>query len=85
MRFSLDILFMSERYRDIVNSKLNRCLNFIIVKHPSELVIFLSEVCLRILTNYLVSISNDILYMEGEHNLSLLRKNLYFSLEFKFS
>ena len=56
---------MSERYRDIVNCKQNRCMNFIIVKQLSELVIFLSEVYLRILTNYLVSISNEMLCMEG--------------------
>ena len=65
---------MSERYRDIVNSKQNRCLNFIIVKHSSELVIFLSEVYLRILTNYLVSVSNDILCMEGEQIVIIEKK-----------
>ena len=74
MRFRLDILFMSERYRDIINSKQNRCMNSIIVKHPCKLVIFLPEFYLRILTNHLVSISNDILCMEGEYKLSFLRE-----------
>ena len=58
----------------LIDAKQNCCINFIIAKHQCEIVIFLSEVYLRILTNHLVSISNDIFCMKGEYGLLSLRE-----------
>lgn len=48
---------------------------FLIVKQPCGIVIFLSKVYLRIISNHLVLISNDILCMIGGDKLSLLAEN----------
>ena len=57
----------------LVDSKQNRCMNFVVAKHSCDIV-FLSEFYNRILTNQLVSISNNILDMIGEFNLFILHE-----------
>lgn len=61
MTFKFDILYSSEKHDELVDSEHNRCMNFLIVKKPVDLVVVLSEVYVRILTNITYSISNDIL------------------------
>lgn len=70
----------------LVDYKQNLCMNFIIDKDPCDIAIFLSEVCVRILTNQLISISNDISRMIGEYGLSKLSEkgNLFLDYSFIF-
>ena len=66
MTLKFDVLDSPEKYYELVDSAHNRCLNFLIVKNPDDLVAFL--VYVRILTNIFYSISNDILQMPGKYN-----------------
>ena len=43
---------------------------FLAGKNPCDIIVFLSEVYVRILTNQIASISNDLLCMSGEYSLS---------------
>ena len=61
MTFKFDILYSSEKHDERGDSEHNRCKNFLIVKKPVDFVVVLSEVYVRILTNIIYSISNDIL------------------------
>ena len=58
----------------LVDSKQNRCMNFVVAKHSCDIIVFLSEFYNRILTNQLVSISYNILDMIGEFNLFILHE-----------
>ena len=62
-----DILYLFEKHYELVDSEHNRCMTFLIVKNPADLVVALSEVYVRILTNVFYSISNDILQMTGDY------------------
>ena len=50
-----------------------------IAKQPCDIIVFLSEVYVRNLTNQIVSISNDLLCMSGEYGLSTrhTKRNLF--------
>ena len=72
-RFNLDVLYSSNSHFQLVHSKQNCCMYFLVVKQPCDIVVYLSEVYVRILTNQIVSISNDLLSMSGEQNLSTIR------------
>ena len=61
MTFKFDILYSSEKHDELGDSEHNRCMNSLIVKKPVDLVVVLSELYVRILTNIIYSISNDIL------------------------
>ena len=50
--------------RNLVVSKQNRCMHFLVVQHPCELAIVLSEVLVRILLNETISIADDILHCD---------------------
>ena len=79
-RFNLDVLYSSETHYKLVDSKQNRCMNFLVAKHPCDSMVFLSEVYVRILTNQVVSISNDLLRMPGKYDLTkygLSKRNLF--------
>ena len=67
MSFKLDLLYFSKTHSGLVNSTQNRCMNVLIVTSPSDLVIVLSEMYVRILLNIFYSISNDTLKMPGEY------------------
>ena len=41
--------------------------DLLVAKQPCDIIIFLSEVYVRILTNQIVSVSNDLLCMSGRH------------------
>ena len=69
-RFSLDVLYLSETYFQLVDSKQNRRMIYLVAKQPCGIINFLSEVYVRILTNQIVSISNDLLFMSGKYGLS---------------
>ena len=69
-RFNLDVLYSSKPHFELVDSKQNRWINFLAAKNPCDVIIFLSEVYVRILTNQVVSISNDFLRMPGEYDLT---------------
>ena len=58
MLFTLDQLYFSKTHSDLVNSTQKRCMNILIVTSPSDFVIVLSEVYVRILLNIFYSISN---------------------------
>ena len=60
MRFNSKVLYSSETHFQLVNSKQNRCMYFLAVKQPCDIIFFLSEVYVRILINQIVSIFNDI-------------------------
>ena len=62
-----NILYSSEKDYELIDSEHNRWMNCFIVKNPADLVVALSEVYVRILTNVFYSISNDILQMTGEY------------------
>ena len=64
MRFILDVLYLFETYFQLVGSKQNRCMNFLVVKQPCDIIVSLSEVYVRILTNQIVSIFNDLLRIQ---------------------
>ena len=55
MRFNLDILYSSDSHIQLVDSKQNRCMYFMLVKQWYDIIVYLSEVYVRILTNELVS------------------------------
>ena len=67
MTIKSDILHSSEKYYELVDSEHNRCITLLILKSPADLVVALSKVYVRILTNVFYSISNDILQMTGEY------------------
>ena len=50
-----------------------------IAKQPCDIIVFLSEVYGRFLTNQILSISNDLLHMSGEYGLSTrhTKRNLF--------
>ena len=66
-RFKLDLLYFSKTHSGLVSSTQNRCMNILIVTSPSDLVIVLSEVYVRILLNIFYSISSDTLKMPREY------------------
>ena len=70
LRFSLDVLYLSETYFQLIDSKQNRRMICLVAKQPCGIINFLSEVYVRILTNQIVSISNDLLFMSGKYGLS---------------
>ena len=57
----LNLLYLSKDYYDLVVSKQNRCMYFLVARHPCELAIVLSKVLVRILLNEIISIADDIL------------------------
>lgn len=62
-------------------------MSFFVVKNPTDVVIVLSEVYVRILTNILYSISNDILQMKGEYNVlptRLEKRDLFLDYSIRF-
>ena len=67
MTFKFDILYSSEKHYELVDSEHNCCMNFLIEKNPADLLVFLSEVYVRILINIFYSVSNDILQMPGRY------------------
>ena len=60
-RIDLNLLYLSKDYYDLVVSKQNRCMYFLVAWHPCELAIVLSEVLVRILLNEIISIAGNIL------------------------
>ena len=78
-RFNLDVLYSFDTYFQLVVSKHNYCMNFLVVTQPCDIIASLSEVYVRILTNQIVSISNDLLLMSGEYGLSTMceKRNLF--------
>ena len=73
-----DILYLFEKHYELVDSEHNRCMTFLIVKNPADLVVALSEVYVRILTNVFYSISNDILQMTGDYETRDIAEQHYF-------
>ena len=67
MSFKLDLLYSSKTHFGLVDSAQNRCMNFLIVKKPSDFVVVLSGVYVRILFNILYEISIDIRKTPGEY------------------
>ena len=67
--FDLDVLYSSETHFKLVDSKQNLCMNVLVAKHPFDIIVFLSEVYVRILTSEVVSISNDLLHLPGNYDL----------------
>ena len=61
---------MSETHFQFVDSKQNCCMIFLVTKQLCDIIVFLSEVDVRILTNQIVSISNDLSCISGEYSLS---------------
>lgn len=62
-------------------------MSFFVVKNPTDVVIVLSEVYVRILTNILYSISNDILQMKGEGDVlstQLEKRDLFLDYSIRF-
>ena len=45
-------------------------MNFLVAKHRCDIFVFLSDVYVRILTNQVASISNDLLRMPGKYDLT---------------
>ena len=62
MEFNLDVLYSSETHCRLLDSEQNRCMNFLFVKQPCDIIDYLSEVYVRILSNQIVLISNDLLH-----------------------
>ena len=62
MRFNLDVLHSSETHSRLVDSKQNLCKNFLVVKQPCDSIVYLSEVYVRILSNRIALISNNLLH-----------------------
>ena len=58
MLFKVDQLYFSKTHSDLVNSTQKRWMNILIVTSPSDFVIVLSEVYVRILLNISYSIFN---------------------------
>ena len=63
-------MHLSETHFQFVDSKQNHFMIFLVTKQPCDIILFLSEVDVRILTNQIVSVSNDLLYISGEYSLS---------------
>ena len=63
-------MYSSETHLKLVDSKQNRCMNFLVVKHPCDIIVFLSEVYVRILSNQVFLISNDVLRSPGKYGLA---------------
>ena len=76
MRFNLDVMYSFDSHFQLVVSKQNCCMNFLVVKQPCDIIVSLSEVYVRI---RIVSISNDLLLMSGEYGLSKMceKRNLF--------
>lgn len=55
------MLYPSEDYYDLIDSRQNRCMHFLVARHPCELAIVPSEVWIRILLNEIISVGHDIL------------------------
>ena len=70
MRFNLDVLHSCKTHFELADSQGNCCINFLVAKHPCDIIVFLSEVYVRILTNQIVSISNDLLRLPGKYDLT---------------
>ena len=68
-RLDLDLLYHSETYYTLFDSKQNRCIYFLVAKKLCGLAVNLSEVWLRILINDFVCIYNDLL-IDGEYGMS---------------
>ena len=68
-RLDLDLLYHSETYYTLFDSKQNRCIYFLVPKKLCGLAVNLSEVWLRILINDFVCIYNDLL-IDGEYGMS---------------
>ena len=62
MKFNLDVLYSSETHCRLLDSKQDRCMNVLVVKQPCDIIVYLSEVYVRILYNQIVLISNDLLH-----------------------
>ena len=79
MRFSLDVLCSFETHFQLFDFKQYRCIYFLVVKQPCDIVVSLLEVYVRILTNQIISISNDLLCLRGEYGRSTFRekRNLF--------
>ena len=58
MLFKVDQLYFSKMHSDLVNSTQKCWMNILIVKSPSDFVIVMSEVYVRILLNIFYSILN---------------------------
>ena len=58
LRFNLVFLYSSENHFRLDDSKQNRCMNFLVVKQPCDILVSLSEVYVKILVNQIVLISN---------------------------
>ena len=69
-RFNLDVLDSPETHFKLVDSKQNRCMNFLVAKDPCNIIVFLSKVYVRILTSQVFSISNDLLLLPGKYDLT---------------
>ena len=67
LRFNSDVLYLSESHFRLVNSKQNCCMKVLVVKQPSDIIVSLSEVCVRILIDQVVSIFN----FPGKFDLTL--------------
>ena len=74
MNFTSDLLYCSETYYTLVDSKQNTCLYFLVVKQPCELAVKLPEVWVRISINDIASISNNLL-IDGEYDMSSRKVN----------
>ena len=57
-------------FTELVHSKQNCCMNFLVAKHPCDIIVFLSEVYVRILSKQVVSISNDLLRLLSMYDLT---------------
>ena len=68
-RLDLDLLYHSETYYTLFDSKQNRCIYFLVAKKLCGLAVNLSEVWLRILINDFVCIYNDLL-IDGKYGMS---------------
>ena len=73
INFTLDVLYHSGTHYTLVDSKQNRCMDFLVAKPPYELAVKLSEVWVTILINNIFSISNDLL-IDGEYSMDNRKK-----------
>ena len=74
-RLDLDILYNSRTHCTLVDSKQNRCINFLVAKQLCGLAVNLSEVRLTILINDFVCIYNDLL-IDGEYGMSSRKEKM---------
>ena len=54
---------------------------FLAAKHSCDIIVSLSKVYVRILTNQIVSISNDLLCLSGEYSLSTMLEKRHLFLD----